>query len=1083
MVKSVTIDKLPVTDTINDSDLLIVRSKEDGVTRQITKLQLFGELTEDVGDVLENYGTRSIVPNLDKTYDLGAVDLKWRDLYIDGTLFAGNIVGQLDSTITFDSGYFRSIIDSDFFLSLTASVFDGIVFRLDADSDRLSASLEDITQLSLDLSALDSDFNGYQIATANALSNLSVCLYLDSSRLTSLASDVVSLNTQVSNLDLLAFDSDAVASMIDSAVSRARTELISLIDLTDSSVNILAQRTTDLEADALLLDSAIGVNATALSQLTAQIILTDSAISVVSSDVSQLQSSLAGLDLVDSSAILAIVDSAVAAAETRIVARIDVTDSAITVLAERVDSLSSSLILLDSSLTLNATAINTLGTRVTATESDYSVLSQDLVELSQTVNGLVIDGINSDLVITVINEQTAGLIGRIDANSDELVSLSSDFTLLENNVVLKDSFNTILLAANAYNSLDTRIVANSDGVSTLTQRVTSLENKTYLDSSTLITAVAYQNLVSSIEANDSDILVNSGLITDLQNSIGFDSDALVSSTAYQALTSRIEANDSDILVNSGLITDLQNSIGFDSDALVSSTAYQALTSKINAVDDSVTAQASLITNLAVSIQNLEDSVTNTASLASGFDVRISATESDLTDIAAEYFLTTNVNGYISGIKLYNTGVTSEFTVVTDKFNVINASNTAIQPFTISGDSVELSNVRVTGDLMVDGTITTNKLTFNADGANLVTDVASFENYAAKGFVYGTTGNSTHTITNEIPAVHGTHVLKLNSTAADGFKYIHPSTDTAGSWIRAEVGEQYIVSGYVRTKDTDTVPVRLVAVAREFGATSGGAFYPATRDITASDGWVRISTLTSAISGTDPAFAIYLINANSGDSSYWDAIQIEKYDGLHTSPSPFKLAGTTTIDGSSITTGTISADRLNVNDIISSGSIIVSGNNISLLTNNAGYVDGSYVTSATADFITADDVDGALSTITTTVINNSGIAVTSDIVGLISSDSVGTLISDFITADDVDGALTTLNQTVIDNAGIAVTSQLAGFVTGDSVDDYVSNPPNFNLNKTTTNVGKTTITGDGILIQSWNGSSFVDRVKLGNLSVL
>ena len=47
-------------------------------------------------------------------------------------------------------------------------------------------------------------------------------------------------------------------------------------------------------------------------------------------------------------------------------------------------------------------------------------------------------------------------------------------------------------------------------------------------------------------------------------------------------------------------------------------------------------------------------------------------------------------------------------------------------------------------------------------------------------------------------------------------------------------------------------------------------------------------------------------------------------------------GTTVIDGDTITTGTINTDRLNVNDIISQGSIIVSGSNISSLTNDAKY---------------------------------------------------------------------------------------------------------------------------------------------------
>jgi hypothetical protein len=54
-----------------------------------------------------------------------------------------------------------------------------------------------------------------------------------------------------------------------------------------------------------------------------------------------------------------------------------------------------------------------------------------------------------------------------------------------------------------------------------------------------------------------------------------------------------------------------------------------------------------------------------------------------------------------------------------------------------------------------------------------------------------------------------------------------------------------------------------------------------------------------------------------------------------------------INASKITSGTISTQRLNVADIISTGSIIVSGSNISALTNNSGYTtfDGGDITQA------------------------------------------------------------------------------------------------------------------------------------------
>ena len=54
---------------------------------------------------------------------------------------------------------------------------------------------------------------------------------------------------------------------------------------------------------------------------------------------------------------------------------------------------------------------------------------------------------------------------------------------------------------------------------------------------------------------------------------------------------------------------------------------------------------------------------------------------------------------------------------------------------------------------------------------------------------------------------------------------------------------------------------------------------------------------------------------------------------------------TNLNATNITSGTLATARLNVSDIISTGSIIVSGDNVSDLTNNSGYVNASGAASA------------------------------------------------------------------------------------------------------------------------------------------
>jgi hypothetical protein len=66
------------------------------------------------------------------------------------------------------------------------------------------------------------------------------------------------------------------------------------------------------------------------------------------------------------------------------------------------------------------------------------------------------------------------------------------------------------------------------------------------------------------------------------------------------------------------------------------------------------------------------------------------------------------------------------------------------------------------------------------------------------------------------------------------------------------------------------------------------------------------------------------------------------------------ANVTSISGGSITTGTVAANRIDVAGVISAGSIIVAGNNISSLTNNSGYqANGD---SKTAGFVGGWSID-------------------------------------------------------------------------------------------------------------------------------
>jgi hypothetical protein len=86
---------------------------------------------------------------------------------------------------------------------------------------------------------------------------------------------------------------------------------------------------------------------------------------------------------------------------------------------------------------------------------------------------------------------------------------------------------------------------------------------------------------------------------------------------------------------------------------------------------------------------------------------------------------------------------------------------------------------------------------------------------------------------------------------------------------------------------------------------------------------------------------------------------------------------TTIDGGKITTGTVAAARIDVSGIISAGGIIVSGDNITSLTNNAGFTDD---TAADAAQATADSKVAPLE-VNTNVTSIEGGVITTGVINL------------------------------------------------------------------------------------------------------
>ena len=320
----------------------------------------------------------------------------------------------------------------------------------------------------------------------------------------------------------------------------------------------------------------------------------------------------------------------------------------------------------DSDISANASAIFQLTSRIDATDSGVLVLSQALIQTQADLDGLVLGGIDSDLLADAIASANTTVISRIEGNSDSISILAGVIDSVEADLILLDS------------ATNNRIDLNTSAISALTSRVTVNENG--------LTAV-----VSSV---DSLGLTLDQFITD---GIEITPEQVTSALggALDELTLRLDADSDKLVLEASKIVDLNTQLtALDSDTgaqiQAEADARSELSATVALIDGRVTSQSTDITTLTASVDSDFAVVTN----------QLTTFADDLGNVSAVYALDLDVNNHIAGIRLDNDGTTANFAVTADTFKVINASNNEIQPFTVIGDDVFLSNATVTGNLDV-----------------------------------------------------------------------------------------------------------------------------------------------------------------------------------------------------------------------------------------------------------------------------------------------------------------------------------------------------------------------------------------------
>lgn len=321
---------------------------------------------------------------------------------------------------------------------------------------------------------------------------------------------------------------------------------------------------------------------------------------------------------------------------------------------------------LDSDISANASAIFTLESRIDATDSGILVLSQAQIATQAQLDNMVLGGIDSDLLADAIASANTTVISRIEANSDSISILSGVIDSVEADLILRDSDtnNRIDLNTSAISSLTSRVSVNESGLSAVVSSVDSLGLT--LD----------QFITDGIEITPEQVTAAIG-------------------GALDELTLRLDADSDKLVLEAAKIVDLNTQLtALDSETgeliQAEADARNVLSATVSLIDGRVTSQSSDITTL-------------TANVNSDFtriDDELSVIVDDLGNVNAVYALNLDVNNHIAGIRLDNDGTTANFAVTADTFKVINASNNEVQPFTVIGNDVFLSNATVTGNLDV-----------------------------------------------------------------------------------------------------------------------------------------------------------------------------------------------------------------------------------------------------------------------------------------------------------------------------------------------------------------------------------------------
>lgn len=210
---------------------------------------------------------------------------------------------------------------------------------------------------------------------------------------------------------------------------------------------------------------------------------------------------------------------------------------------------------------------------------------------------------------------------------------------------------------------------------------------------------------------------------------------------------------------------------------------------------------------------------------------------------------------------------------------------------------------ITADKISAGAVTAAKLSVGNGGNLYATGYDTFENIpnVANQIYYQKSGTAAVSIDTST-AYYGTRCLKIVSTGTDSYVHLGSSTNGYGC-IPVIAGKTYIVSVWLKASAKTTAQLYVIGHTAKNNSNSQHTGTTAT----AENVWTRAYLRYTAIS-TYPYISIRVDNDTNGTTLWVDAIQVETGTQSQT-PSEFSPAGSTVINGARIVTGSITANSI------------------------------------------------------------------------------------------------------------------------------------------------------------------------------